>query len=83
MKAMIAETDVASSRLAELTRLEGIYRDIPFEAIVKQDVLRMGLAFEDASLDGEFKAKDYFIFTFDHVPLADQKDSIRFKVPEE
>lgn len=80
---MIAETDVASSRLAELTRLEGIYRDIPFEAIVKQDVLRMGLAFEDASLDGEFKAKDYFIFTFDHVPLADQKDSIRFKVPEE
>ncbi|HNE24511.1 MAG TPA: radical SAM protein [Leptospiraceae bacterium] len=47
-------------------------------------VLRLGLAFEESSLKGaSFKAKDYFIFTFDHVPLSEQDAGIRFKVPEE
>lgn len=73
-----------TSRLTELQRLEREYRQIPFEAILKQDVLRLGLAFEESSLKGaSFKAKDYFIFTFDHVPLSEQDAGIRFKVPEE
>lgn len=75
---------ITQSRLGELDVLERQYRSIPFEAILKQDVLRLGLQFEDASLTGQdFKAKDYFIFTFDHVPLAEQNSNIRFRVPEE
>lgn len=75
---------ITQSRLGELDALERQYRSIPFEAILKQDVLRLGLQFEDASLAGQdFKAKDYFIFTFDHVPLAEQSSNIRFRVPEE
>jgi len=78
------ETGVTAQRVEELQRLERAYREIPFEAILKQDVLRLGLAFEENALSGpDFKAKDYFIFTFDHVPLADQETGIRFKVPEE
>ncbi len=78
---MIATAD---NRLSELQKLEREFREIPFEAILKQDVLRLGLAFEEDSLKGAaFKAKDYFIFTFDHVPLSEQDAGIRFRVPEE
>ena len=31
----------------------------------------------------DFKNKDYFIFTFDHVPLEEQSQSVRFRMPEE
>ncbi|MCX7632816.1 MAG: radical SAM protein [Turneriella sp.] len=47
------------------------YSDLPFEAVVKQDVLRQGLYFSLQALLGEFKRKDYFIFTFDRAPLAE------------
>lgn len=58
------------------------FSDLPFEAVVKQDVLRQGLSFTAAALDAtDFKKKDYFIFTFDRAPLADMPDHKR--VPEE
>ena len=70
--------------IAYLELLERHYRQIPFEAILKQDILRLGLGFDAASIkDGDFKQKDYFIFTFDHVPLEEQDESIRFRIPEE
>ncbi|MBI3396591.1 MAG: radical SAM protein, partial [Spirochaetia bacterium] len=60
------------------------YTNLPPEAIIKQDLLRLGIGFEEAALSsGSFKQKDYFIFTFDHVPLADQAEGIRFRIPEE
>ena len=67
-----------------LELLERHYRSIPFEAILKQDLLRLGLNFDAASLQNrDFKQKDYFIFTFDHVPLSEQDEAIRYRIPEE
>ncbi len=73
------------TRLSDLERLERSYRTIPFEAILKQDILRLGLSFDpDAvSENGDYKQKDYFIFSFDHVALQDQDQKIRFRAPEE
>lgn len=67
-------------------KLERLWRtdftDLPFEAVVKQDVLRQGLSFAPAALEAtEFKRKDYFIFTFDRAPLAAMPEHKR--VPEE
>lgn len=51
------------STIELLERMEKQYKNIPMEAILKQDVLRIGINFSPESLTGsEFKAKDYFIF---------------------
>ncbi|MCB1174308.1 MAG: radical SAM protein, partial [Leptospiraceae bacterium] len=70
--------------LDELEALERRFRQIPFEAILKQDILRLGIDFDQGSLSqGDYKQKDYFIFTFDYVPLDSQSGDVRFKAPEE
>lgn len=72
-----------TTTIDQLQSYEANFRKIPFEATLKQDLLRLGIAFDESSLTGDFKTKDYFIFTFDHIPLNEQSDGIRFKVPEE
>lgn len=61
------------------------FSDLPAEAILKSDVLRLGLHFEPEvfKVSGEYKPKDYFIFSFDLVALAEQEKDIVFKAPEE
>ena len=60
------------------------YSNLPFEAVLKQDILRLGIHFEPKALEQQdFKNKDYFIFSFDHVPLKEQSQSVRFRMPEE
>jgi hypothetical protein len=72
------------STLSLLEKMEREYKQIPMEAILKQDVLRIGINFTPESLSkSEFKAKDYFIFSFDHTPVANQSDKIVYKTPEE
>ena len=72
------------STIALLEQMEKQYKNIPMEAILKQDVLRIGINFSPESLTGsEFKAKDYFIFSFDHIPVADMEKGIAYKTPEE
>ena len=67
-----------------LSKYQKQYTNLPFEAILKQDLLRQGLAFTPETLQKQnFKNKDYFIFTFDHVPLENQEEHIRFRMPEE
>jgi len=79
-----APLKIRPTSLDDLEAFERRYTQIPFEAILKQDVLRLGLRFDGDALEGaEYKLKDYFIFTFDHVPLADQGDEMRFRAPEE
>lgn len=69
-----------ATALAELWRRD--FSDLPFEAVVKQDVLRQGLSFTAAALaSADYKKKDYFIFTFDRAPLKDIPEHTR--VPEE
>ncbi len=72
------------STISLLEKMERHYKSIPMEAILKQDVLRLGINFSPESLlSGDFKAKDYFIFSFDHIPVADLKSGVQYKTPEE
>jgi len=58
---------------------------LPKEAILKQDILREGLAFSKDSLKiaSGYKPKDYFIFSFDLVPIKDLTQEENLKAPEE
>ncbi|HMX32661.1 MAG TPA: radical SAM protein [Leptospiraceae bacterium] len=72
------------STIELLEKMERQYKNIPMEAILKQDVLRLGINFSPESLTGsEFKSKDYFIFSFDHIPVAEMKEGVAYKTPEE
>ncbi|MCB1192803.1 MAG: radical SAM protein [Leptospiraceae bacterium] len=73
------------STISLLENMEREFKMIPMEAIVKQDILRQGVNFTPDSLksDKAYKTKDYFIFSFDHVPLADMKKGEDTKAPEE
>ena len=61
------------------------YETLPKEAILKQDILREGLAFTPDSLRvaGGYKPKDYFIFSFDLVPITSMQQDENLKAPEE
>ncbi len=60
---------------------------IPREAVLKEDLLRTGMAFDDSALsdnlDGEVKPKSYFIFSFDQKPLAELGEAAKRRPPEE
>src|SRR3954454_11654790 len=60
---------------------------VPPEAVLKEDLLRTGIAFDDSALthnlDGEVKPKSYFIFSFDQKPLAELGEAARRRPPEE
>jgi len=63
------------------------YPEIPPEAVLKEDLLRTGIAFDDAALtenlDGSVKPKSYFIFSFDQKPLAELGAAAEQRPPEE
>ena len=60
---------------------------VPKEAVLKEDLLRTGIAFDDAALtdnlDGEVKPKSYFIFSFDQKPLKELGEAATRRPPEE
>src|SRR5947209_20331067 len=63
------------------------FPDIPPEAVLKEDLLRTGIAFDDSALtdnlDGEVKPKSYFICSFDQKPLAQLGEAAKRRPPEE
>jgi hypothetical protein len=63
------------------------YPSVPAEAVVKEDLLRTGIAFDDSALsdnlDGSVKPKSYFIFSFDQRPLAELGEAAKRRPPEE
>src|SRR5919197_6637973 len=63
------------------------YPAVPAEAVLKEDLLRTGIAFDDAALsdnlDGAVKPKSYFIFSFDQQPLAKLGEAAVRRPPEE
>ncbi|GIX42200.1 MAG: radical SAM protein [Leptospiraceae bacterium] len=84
MSHTIEQIDNQITNINILEKFIEIYKEIPLEAIIKQDILRLGLKFDVKALQNHtYKAKDYFIFTFDHVPLTEQPEEYRFKAPEE
>ena len=62
------------SRTALVEDLMARFAHVPREAVLKEDLLRTGIAFDDSALtdnlDGDVKPKSYFIFSFDQKPLA-------------
>jgi hypothetical protein len=71
--------------LSEIEGLANRYSDIPFEAIVKEDLLRQGMAWSPEALEiaANFKLKAYFIFSFDMVPISGMGQREHLKAPEE
>ncbi len=78
-------TQLHEERLALLARLEDEFADLPAEAILKEDLLRTGISFDDEALlfSGEFKTKSYFIFSFDMVPISEMTRDENLRAPEE
>ena len=77
----------AESRTALVEGLMARFPHIPREAVLKEDLLRTGIAFDDSALtdnlDGEVKPKSYFIFSFDQKPLAELGEAAKRRPPEE
>jgi hypothetical protein len=75
------------TRTGLLEDLIARYPEIPPEAVLKEDLLRTGIAFDAAALtenlDGAVKPKSYFIFSFDQKPLAELGDAATHRPPEE
>jgi hypothetical protein len=75
------------NRTALVEGLIARFPHIPREAVLKEDLLRTGMAFDDAALtdnlDGEVKPKSYFIFSFDQKPLAQLGEAAKRRPPEE
>src|SRR5215510_5940847 len=63
------------------------FPEIPPEAVLKEDLLRTGIAFDEAALtenlDGAVKPKSYFIFSFDQKPLTELGAAALQRPPEE
>ena len=71
-------------RIGEIESLAKKYPNVPIEAILKDDLLRMGLAFSDAALKAceGCCSKSYRLFTYDRVKFEDLSKGEPFKVPE-
>jgi hypothetical protein len=69
----------------ELLRAKERFADVPFEAILKTDLLRQGFAFSREALEvcRGAKPKSYFIFSFDRAEQKDLSEMERRAVPEE
>jgi hypothetical protein len=78
---------LSGSRTAQIESLMTRFADIPPEAVLKEDLLRTGIAFDESALsenlDGDVKPKSYFIFSFDQKPLAELGEAAKRRPPEE
>lgn len=80
----------SSSRTALVEDLMGRFPEVPREAVIKEDLLRGGMAFDESALSGsiggatgEVKPKSYFIFSFDHRTLPELGAAALNRPPEE
>jgi hypothetical protein len=76
-----------STRTEVVEDLMGRFPHIPREAVLKEDLLRGGIAFDESMLTdgdaGEVKPKSYFIFSFDHRTLPELGEAALRRPPEE
>src|SRR3954471_15455119 len=80
-------TATVGTRTELVEGLVARFPHVPPEAVVKEDLLRTGIAFEASALtdnlDGEVKPKSYFIFSFDQKPLTELGEAALRRPPEE
>ncbi|MCW3816613.1 radical SAM protein [Micromonospora sp. DR5-3] len=76
-----------ASRTDLVEDLMSRFPHVPREAVIKEDLLRGGLAFDDSALTdnehGDVKPKSYFIFSFDHRTLPELGTAALRRPPEE
>src|SRR5688500_11348278 len=82
---MSAAATATRTRLVE--ELMARFPHVPGEAVLKEDLLKTGMAFDGSALtdnlDGEVKPKSYFIFSFDQKPLKELGEAALRRPPEE
>jgi hypothetical protein len=75
------------TRSALVESLAERHPGVPLEAVLKEDLLRTGIAFAPSALsdnlEGTVKPKSYFIFSFDQQPLAQLGEAAVRRPPEE
>ena len=78
---------VATTRTELVEGLMARFPHVPPEAVLKEDLLKTGMAFDESALtdnlEGEVKPKSYFIFSFDQKPLRELGEAARRRPPEE
>jgi hypothetical protein len=78
---------VPATRTGLVEGLMARFPDVPREAVLKEDLLRTGIDFDESALtdnlDGAVKPKSYFIFSFDQKPLAELGEAATRRPPEE
>lgn len=82
---MISEQTQPQTALQGVEALAAKFPDIPLEAIIKEDLLRRGMAWsgEALAISENFKRKAYFIFSFDMVRIDQMGQNENTKAPEE
>ncbi|MEC9475962.1 MAG: radical SAM protein [Planctomycetota bacterium] len=75
----------AEERLTDIQRLSELFPDLPVEALIKEDLLRIGISFSRDALEycAGFKSKSYFIFSFDMIPIDQMDQQENLRAPEE
>ncbi|MGW3628502.1 radical SAM protein [Streptomyces sp. NPDC000880] len=75
------------SRTSLVENLMERFPSVPPEAVIKEDLLRGGMAFDDSVLGDnagvQVKPKSYFIFSFDHSTLPELGAAALHRPPEE
>jgi hypothetical protein len=76
-----------ASRTRLVEELMARFPHVPGEAVLKEDLLKTGMAFDGSALtdnlEGEVKPKSYFIFSFDQKPLKELGEAAMRRPPEE
>ena len=82
---MASTIEYAVSPLQLVEQLAQRYDDVPVEVIVKEDMLRRGMAWSPEALEvaARYKRKAYFIFSFDMVPISAMNQDESKLAPEE
>ncbi len=82
---MLAGPESSQSSLECVEDIASRFPDIPIEAVVKEDLLRRGMAWSHDALEtsARHKTKAYFIFSFDMVPITHLDQGENTKAPEE
>lgn len=77
----------SATRTGLVEGLMARFPHVPREAVLKEDLLKTGMAFDGSALtdnlEGEVKPKSYFIFSFDQKPLRELGEAAMRRPPEE
>ena len=82
---MTSETGQEAEAWQRVEAVHAEFPDLPKEVVFKEDLLRLGMSFSPEAFRAvhDYARKSYFIFSFDHSPLADLDQESKASAPEE